>query len=287
MVAVAIRQRTDPRDLVGHAALFLIALTLILFLAAPLATVLLQSVEDRTGDFVALDNFAVYLQTPSLQQSLWNSLWVAAAVTLVTVPAAFLFAYALTRSCMPLKGTFRIIALTPLLAPSLLSAISLIYWFGNQGLLKSWMEAAGVGSIYGAPGIFLAEIFSVFPHALMILITALSLTDARLYEAADALGTRAARKFFTITLPGAKYGLISASLVTFTLVITDFGIPKVIGGNFDVLATDIFKLVIGQQDFQKGAVVAVFLLAPALLTFVVDRFLQRKQTSMLTARAVP
>ena len=107
------------------------------------------------------------------------------------------------------------------------------------------------------------------------------------HEAADALGTSAARKFFTITLPGAKYGLISAALVTFTLVITDFGIPKVIGGNFDVLATDIFKLVIGQQDFQRGAVVAMFLLAPALLTFFVDRFVQRKQTSMLTARAVP
>ena len=89
----------------------------------------------------------------------------------------------------------------------------------------------------------------------MILITALSLADARLYEAADALGTTRARKFFTITLPGAKYGLISAALVTFTLVITDFGIPKVIGGNFNVLATDVFKLVIGQQDFQQGAVV--------------------------------
>ena len=121
----------------------------------------------------------------------------------------------------------------------------------------------------------------------MILISALALADARLYEAADALGTSTRRKFFTITLPGAKYGLISAALVTFTLVITDFGIPKVIGGNFDVLATDIFKLVIGQQDFQKGAVVAMILLAPALLTFFVDRFVQRKQHSMLTARAVP
>jgi iron(III) transport system permease protein len=70
-------------------------------------------------------------------------------------------------------------------------------------------------------------------------------------------------------------------------LITDFGIPKVIGGDFNVLATDIFKLVIGQQDFQRGAVVAVFLLAPALVTFMVNRFVQRKQTSMLTARAVP
>jgi iron(III) transport system permease protein len=127
----------------------------------------------------------------------------------------------------------------------------------------------------------------VFPHALMILVTALSLSDARLYEAADAMGTTAARKFFTITLPGAKYGLISAALVTFTLVITDFGIPKVIGGSFNVLATDVFKLVIGQQDFSKGAVVAILLLAPAILTFAVDGYVSRRQTAMLTARAVP
>jgi iron(III) transport system permease protein len=277
------RQRTDPADRLAHAGLLAIFLLLVAFVAAPLATVLLQSVEDRRGSFVALDNFTAYLQTPALVHSLWNSLWVSAVVTLVTIPAAFLFAYALTRSCMPLKGVFRTIALTPLLAPSLLAAISFIYWFGNQGVLKGMM----ITSIYGAPGIILSEMFAVFPHALMILITALALADARLYEAADALGTSAARKFFTITLPGAKYGLISAALVTFTLVITDFGIPKVIGGNFDVLATDIFKLVIGQQDFQRGAVVAMILLAPALLTFVVDRLMQKKQTSMLTARAVP
>ena len=282
-VAVSIRQRTDPADRVGHAGLFVVLLVLVVFLAAPLATVLLQSIEDKTRTFVALDNFAAYLQTPALVHSLWNSIWVALVVTLAIVPAAFVFAYALTRSCMPLKGVFRTIALTPLLAPSLLAAISFIYWFGNQGVLKGLM----ITSIYGAPGIILAQIFAVFPHALMILVTALTLADARLYEAADALGTSAARKFFTITLPGAKYGLISAALVTFTLVITDFGIPKVIGGNFDVLATDIFKLVIGQQDFQRGAVVAMFLLAPALLTFIVDHFVQRKQTSMLTARAVP
>ena len=63
---------------------------------------------------------------------------------------------------------------------------------------------------------------------------------------------------------------------------TDFGIPKVIGGDFNVLATDVFKLVIGQQDFQKGAVVALLLLAPAVLTFSIDHLVQRRQTAMLT-----
>ena len=68
---------------------------------------------------------------------------------------------------------------------------------------------------------------------------------------------------------------------------TDFGIPKVIGGNFNMLATDVFKLVIGQQDFQRGAVVGLLLLMPAVLTFGIDWLVQRKQTAMLTARAVP
>ena len=282
-----VRLKSHWSDRLAHLALAAIALLLLVFLAFPLLSILTQSVEGKQGEFVGVLNFIEYAKTPALLQSLWNSLWVSAVVTLITIPLAFGFAYALTRSCMPVKGLFRAITLIPLLAPSLLSAISLIYWFGNQGVLKGWMQGIGIEQIYGAPGIVLAECLSVFPHALMILVTALTLADARLYEAADAMGTTARRKFFTITLPGAKYGLISASLVTFTLVITDFGIPKVIGGSFNVLATDVFKLVIGQQDFAKGAVVAILLLMPAVLTFAVDHFVQRKQTAMLSARAVP
>ncbi len=282
-----VSQRVHWTERFAHVGLLLVALILLAFLAAPLLAILLKAVEDAQGRFVGLANFIAYAKTPALLDSLWNSVWVSTLVTLVTLPTAFVFAYALTRSRMRFRNLARSITLVPLLAPSLLSAISLIYWFGNQGVLKTWLTRLGVEQIYGAPGIVLAEIFSTFPHALMILVTALAAADARLYEAADSMGTRASRKFFTITLPGAKYGLISAALVTFTLVITDFGIPKVIGGNFNVLATDVFKLVIGQQDFAKGAVVALLLLCPAVLTFAVDHWVNRKQTAMLTARAVP
>ena len=283
----ALRLRRHWTDSIAQLALLAVALSLVAFLALPLLTILLKALQGKQEQFVGLANFIDYARTPALLDSLWNSLWVSAVVTAVAVPLAFGFAYALTRSCMRFKPLFRGITLIPLLAPSLLSAISLIYWFGNQGVLKGWLGRIGISEIYGAPGIVVAECFAVFPHALMILVTALSLSDARFYEAADAMGTSPARKFFTITLPGARYGLISAALVTFTLVITDFGIPKVIGGNFNVLATDVFKLVIGQQDFAKGSVVAILLLAPAVLTFGVDSYVSRRQTAMLTARAVP
>jgi iron(III) transport system permease protein len=271
-------------DRVAHVLLIVAGLALALFLIAPLATILAKSVENRAGEFVGLANFVSYFQTPALSRSIWNSVWVSSLVTLVTIPLAFTFAYALTRSCMPFKAWLRNIALVPILAPSLLAAISFIFWFGNQGLLKPLL---GNGQIYGAPGIVASLIFATFPHALMILVTALSLTDARLYEAADALGTTRRRKFFTITIPGAKYGLISAAMVVFTYALSDFGIPKVIGGNFNMLATDIFKLVIGQQDFAKGAVVAIILLAPVAVTYLVDAYVQKRQSAQLSARSVP
>ncbi|MDE2612868.1 MAG: putative 2-aminoethylphosphonate ABC transporter permease subunit [Burkholderiales bacterium] len=282
-----LRLRAHWSDTVAWAVTALVVLLLVAFLALPLAAILRQALVGPDGEFVGLRHFVAYAEAPALLQSLWNSLWVSSVVTAVVVPTAFGFAYALTRSCMPAKGLFRGIALIPLMAPSLLSAISLIYWFGNQGIAREMLQLVGFDQIYGAPGIVLAECLAIFPHTLMILISALALADARLYEAADAMGTTRSRKFFTITLPGAKYGLISAALVSFTLVMTDFGVPKVIGGNFNVLATDIFKLVIGQQDFAQGSVVAILLLAPAVLTFTVDHFVQRKQTAMLTARAVP
>jgi iron(III) transport system permease protein len=285
--APAVRQRAHWTDRIAHAALLLVMAVLVVFLALPLASILAKALQTKDERWAGLANFASYLQSPALLVSLWHSVWVSLAVTFVTVPLAFGFAYALTRSRMPFKGAFRTATLVPLLAPSLLSAISLIYWFGNQGAARGVILAFGIDNIYGAPGVVLAECFAVFPHALMILITALSLADARLYEAADALGTTTRRKFLTITLPGAKYGLISAALVSFTLVMTDFGIPKVIGGNFNMLATDIFKLVIGQQDFQRGAVVGLLLLTPAVVTFGIDWLVQRKQTAMLGARSVP
>ena len=64
--------------------------------------------------------------------------------TLVTVPLAFLFAYAIQRSCIPFKGLWRNIAMIPILAPSLLAAISFIYLFGNQGALKFMLGWVGL-----------------------------------------------------------------------------------------------------------------------------------------------
>jgi iron(III) transport system permease protein len=126
-----------------------------------------------------------------------------------------------------------------------------------------------------------------FPQAVLILTIALTMTDARLYEAAESLGAGKVRTFFTVTLPGVRYGLLSAVFVCFILAFTDFGAPKVVGGNYNILATDIYKQVIGQQNFTMGAVVSVVLLIPTVVAFIIDRIVQRKQVAIIAAKSVP
>ncbi|MDF3823365.1 hypothetical protein P3G55_26025, partial [Leptospira sp. 96542] len=144
-----VRLRLHWTDRLARGLLLLVVLLLLCFLALPLLTILWQAMLGKDGHFVALANFVAYAQTPALLQSLWNSVWVSALVTGGTVPLAFGFAYALTRTCMRMKGVLRLTALIPLLAPSLLSAISLIYWFGNQGVAKGVLQSLGYAQIYG------------------------------------------------------------------------------------------------------------------------------------------
>ncbi|HEU0159628.1 MAG TPA: putative 2-aminoethylphosphonate ABC transporter permease subunit, partial [Hyphomicrobiaceae bacterium] len=170
----ALPRRLSGEDLLMRAGIVVLAMLLLLFIALPLATLLLKSFQDSTGRLIGLANYQRYFMTPALVASLWNSLAVAVLSTAIVVPLAFLYAYGLTRTCVPAKRLFVALALLPLFAPSLLPAISLIYIFGNQGFLKSWLNGA---SIYGPFGIVLAQVFYCFPHALMILLTAFSLAD--------------------------------------------------------------------------------------------------------------
>lgn len=276
--------RKAPDVLVARAALWAAAALFLVALVLPMAVLLLRAVEDQSGAFVGLANFATYVTTPSLAASVWNSAWTSALSTAIVVPLAFAYAYALTRSCIPMKGLFRATMLIPILAPTLLPALAMVTLFGNQGLFRPWLPEGF--SVYGPWGIVAAQVFANFPHAAIILSVALATADARLYEAATVLRAGRLRIFLTVTLPGATYGLVSAAVVAFTLAITDFGIPKVVGGNFNVLATDVYKQVVGQQNFNMGAVVGLVLLAPAVVGFLLERWAQRQRAATLSGRAV-
>lgn len=277
------RSTRDKSDNVGRVLVVAYLVLFLCFMIFPLFALMSKSMQNADGAFVGLSNFVAYLNEPTLFKSFFHSLFVAAMSTVIVVCLGFFYAFALQCTCIPFKGFFRVVALIPLLSPSILAAIALVYWFGNQGILKAVLLG---NSIYGPIGIIMASVYWTFPHALMILSTSLSLSDARLYEASEALKAGKFRTFLNVTLPGAKYGIISTTFVVFILVFTDFGVPKVIGGNYNVLATDIYREVVGMQNFQMGAVISIVLLIPALFAFALDQYSRKRQASQLTSRAV-
>lgn len=226
----------------------LLLLLLILAVLMPLLAIFWRGFNGEAGQGGGLVAARELFASENFHWLLGNSLKVAFSVAAIVVPLAYLFAYALQRTLIPVKGLWRGISLLPLLAPSMLPAIALVYLFGNQGLLRGLLT----DNVYGFWGIVLGEAIYTFPHALMILLSALTLADARLFDAASSMGAGPWRAFRSITWPGTRQAVFAAFCLVFTLTITDFGVPVVVGGDYQVLALEAYKAVVGQQQFGRG-----------------------------------
>jgi iron(III) transport system permease protein len=284
--AVAIRKRrwvVDSDRLIAATFVTIVAGPLLLFVLVPLASILKRSFV--TPDGIGLGNYVRYFAEPKFHEIIGNSFAVSISATAVTIILAYGFAYAMHRSMVPFKNIFRNIALIPLFAPSLVQALGLIFLLGRNGLLNRTFDL-GI-EIYGYWGIVIADILYSFPHAYLILSAALAVADARHHESARMLGATNARIFWTVTLPSTKYGLMSAIFVVFTIVVTDFGNPMVIGGDYNVLATEIYNQVSGQANFRMGAVIGMILLAPAALAVAIEKLVARRQYSVITEQSQP
>jgi iron(III) transport system permease protein len=233
-----------------------------------------------------LKNYAASFTHPRIFRSLTNSLYVSLVTTVITTVLAFFFAYGLTRTTISGKGIFYTISTFPLIAPSIIQGLALILLFGRNGLVTRYLLQTD-WNIYGATGIIAAECLYCFPNALFILYTTLSAVDTRLDEAAQSLGASALKTFYKVTLPPAKYGIASAAALTFNLTITDFGVPVVIGGNYSVLATEIYQQVIGMQRFDLGATISVILLIPSVGAFLLNYYLTKKSYALISGQARP
>lgn len=270
--------------------LCLVVVFLLIGVLLPLGNLLSIAFLNSEGEYVGGDNFKEYFSSPELYQSLTHTLYISSITAVVSVTLAFLYAFAIYRTHMVAKWMFRLIALLPLFAPTMMYGIGLTYLFGNQGLITTGFFGLFGGweiPLYGPLGIILSEVIYTFPQSFLILSVSLAIADRNLYEAAETLGAKGMKTFFCVTVPQVKYGLVSALFVSFTLSFTDFGAPKVVGGSYNVLATDIYKHVIGQQNMSMGATVGLILLIPALIAFVVDRFVNKRQNASLTDKSKP
>lgn len=247
-------------------------LGLLLFFVYPLVIIGGHSFIDSHHAF-SLQNYVRLWTDPVVPRATLHSLLVSGTTTIISMVAALVLAVALHRSCMPGKWMVRAVLLLPMLAPSLMQGLGLIFLLGRNGLIH---KLTGLHTdIYGFSGLVAADACYTLPQAVIIISAALARIDRRYYDAAESMGASAWRQFVDITLPQARLGLLSAAFVVFTLTMTDFGNAMIVGGPYRVLAAEIYNQVSGQMDFGMGATIGIILLLPAVLSLYLERVASR------------
>lgn len=206
--------------------------------------------------------------TPAFATACVNSLVVAALTTVISVLAALLMSWVLCRTAIHGKGVFAVLLTVPMLVPSLAHGMSLVYLLGSNGILTNLLH--GSWSIYGYPGIVMGSFLYSFPPAFLMLYDVMRYEDATPYQAADVLGIPKGSQFAHITLPFLRKPLVSAVFATFALVITDYGVPLMVGGKVTTLPVLMYQNAVGLLDFDAGAAIGFVLLVPAVIDFLVD-----------------
>lgn len=257
---------------------------LLLFFLYPLFLVARRSLIGSDGR-IGIDNYISILSMSNMKTVVSNSLIMSGATTLLCVILGFAIAFALQRTTLKARWFIRGALLLPLLAPSLVQALGLIFLFGRNGLINQ--QTGWDLQIYGFWGLLISNSLYALPQAVMILEASLRHSDTRYYDAAQMMGASHWQRFRDITLPNTKFGLISAAFVVFTVTITDFGNAAVIGGNYRVLATEIYSQVVGQMNFNVGAVIGMLLLLPTLVAVYIERVSSQRQFGGHSESAIP
>lgn len=217
----------------------------------------------KAADF----NDVIHSQT--FGKAIGNSVLAAGISTVLSVSLAYALAYCIERVNIRCKSVFKVIFTLPMLIPSISHGMGIILLFGNNGVITKLLGIS-TSSIYGLTGIVLGSVLYSFPVAFLMLSDIMKYEDALPYEAASVLGIPKSRQFTSITLPYLKKPLISVVFMVFSLVVTDYGVPIIVGGKFATVPTVLYQEVLGQVQFGKGAIYGSLLLVPAIIAFVLD-----------------
>ncbi|ESX14501.1 iron ABC transporter permease [Mesorhizobium sp. LSJC264A00] len=267
-------------------SLSIVIASLILFVAYPLLSILTSAIKDNDGNVVpALFFDKIFSANIWSLRCLygegscgvaWNTVAIAVLVGFFCTALGLALALIALRTKLPAKWLLRGLSILPIITPPFVIGLALILLFGRAGIVTNLMSVhLGIPRsrwIYGMAGITIAQVLALTPIAFLVLVGVLQGVSPSMEEASQTLRASRWRTFRTVTWPLIRPGLASAFLISFIESMADFANPLVLGGNFNVLSTDIFFAVVGAaHDQGRAAVLAIVLLMFTLAAFVIQR----------------
>ena len=243
----------------------LLSIVFIVHIFLPLTTML-----------VRIDKASVYsvFNSSNFTNALVNSITASLIATFISVVLAYFLALCIERVQIRFKNLFVTLFTIPMLIPSISHGMGLVFLLGNNGIITNLLNLNF--DIYGLWGIVAGSVLYSYPVAFLMFYDVMKYENGTPYEAAEVLGIPKLHRFMKISLPYLKKPLISIIFSTFTLIITDYGVPLMIGGKYTTIPVIMYQEVIGQLNFSKGAVYGLILIVPAIIAFIIDLFAKDK-----------
>ena len=283
-------KRLNETKMILRQPLLLIAIILsfallLLFVIYPLAKTLIYSLTDETGAF-SLANLITILQTPRYGKVFGRTMALGLIVAVIATFIGYVFAYTVTRVNVPAKGFFKTMATLPILSPPFVLSLSIIFLFGKQGLISKNLLGITGSSVYGLKSLIVVQVMSFFPIAYLTLSGILASIDASVEDAACNMGASRWKTFWTVTFPLSLPGIISGALLVFIQSLEDFSNPATIGGDYTTLSIEVYNIITGSYDMRKGSVLALLLLLPAVIAYLLNKYWVNKK-SFVTVTGKP
>lgn len=283
-------KRLNETKMILRQPLLLIAIILsfallLLFVIYPLAKTLIYSLTDETGAF-SLANLITILQTPRYGKVFGRTMALGLIVAVIATFIGYVFAYTVTRVNVPAKGFFKTMATLPILSPPFVLSLSIIFLFGKQGLISKNLLGITGSSVYGLKSLIVVQVMSFFPIAYLTLSGILASIDASVEDAACNMGAGRRKTFWTVTFPLSLPGIISGALLVFIQSLEDFSNPATIGGDYTTLSIEVYNIITGSYDMRKGSVLALLLLLPAVIAYLLNKYWVNKK-SFVTVTGKP
>ena len=270
------------------------------FIFFPVSQILISALQDNEGVYslgVFLEKFTDKkiwgldcLDSTVGCGAAWNSLFLAITVGATTTALGLVFALVATRSGFRYRKVLRALTILPIITPPFVIGLSIILLFGLSGIMTQFFgDVFGIQPtrwVYGFPGIWIAQMLAYTPIAFLVMIGVVEGISPSMEEAAQTLRADRWKTFTTVSLPLMRPGLANAFLIGFIESMADFGNPLVLGGNFDVLSTEIFFAIVGAQNDQGMAAVLAFVLLCFMLTafYAQRRWLGKKSYTTVTGK---
>ena len=249
----------------------------LIFLLVPILLLLGKSFEYQGG--IALSHYADVLTGKGFAGVFARSAAVASLSAVVTTVLAFILSYTIHYTNVPggLKGFIRLAAVIPMLLPTITYGFAIIYSFGKQGLLTR-LFGKQLFEIYGIKGLLMGYVIYTLPISFMLINNTMGYIDKKYMIVSRVMGDSAFANF-KMTVLRPLLGTLAASVIqSFFLSFTDFGIPAAVGGKFKTIASLLYSEMLGSiPNFQNGAIVAVVMLVPSVVSITVLKVLEKYQ----------